>query len=404
MNELFHEIAPVSADQWLAQVQKDLKGAGFEEKLVSKIEDIAIQPLYTRNNLPEFEKDESSEFLLDLDPEFTDAIQDNGTQTLTWNVAEEMLVNEDSDMNTLVTAARKRGASYIRLSVTSDRVWDHVVNEIIKLTTPANFTFNIDADLNDEDIVSKWRDRVGYLGERDRLLIGIEFDPIGYWNKNGEPEHKGTAFAHLADLFFRLSGHLHDCRLVKIDATAFAEKNDTAVEQLAQTLLITSNYFDQMEKRNVPLEELMQLVSFRFGIGTNFFFEIAKLRAFKILWNNFVKAYMPEMDFIPNPEIQCVTATASFTENDEHSNLLRTTTAAMSAILGGCDALIVAPFSKNEDPIIAQQLATNIQNLLRYESYIDRYRDAANGSFYIESLTASIGEAAWNRFVELKSN
>lgn len=74
----------------------------------------------------------------------------------------------------------------------------------------------------------------------------------------------------------------------------------------------------------------------------------------------------------------------------------------MSAILGGCDALIVAPFSKNEDPIIAQQLATNIQNLLRYESYIDRYRDAANGSFYIESLTASIGEAAWNRFVELK--
>ena len=400
MKDLFEGIDPVSADKWLAQVTKDLKGADFTEKLVSNIEGISVQPLYTRQHMPAFEADASAEFLQDLDPDFVEAVSDNETQTITWNVTEDMLVTAGAEMNEMVTRARKRGVNHLRLSVQEDADWDYVVDQITKLTTPANFSFVIQADLSDEEIVSKWRDRVGYLGERDRLLFSIEFDPIGFWLEHGFPEHKGTAYAHLTELFFRLSGHLHDCRLIKVDTTSFEKNGADAVEQLAQSIFIVSEYFDQMEKRDAPLEELMHLITFRFAIGTNFFFEIAKLRAFKILWNNLIKAYMPELDFIPNPEIQCITSTATFSVSDEHTNLLRTTTAAMSAILGGCDALTVAPFSANVENAIS--LATNIQNLLRYESYMDRYREAANGSFYIEQLTYEMGNKAWERFKNLK--
>lgn len=401
MKDLFHDVNPIPEEKWLEQVTKDLKGADFNEKLVNTIDQITIQPLYTRKSLPQFIVDPDAEFMQDLDPEFVEAIADQGQQSLTWNITEDVLVTENDNLNNLIAAARARGASHVRISVTSDDVWDHVVNEIIKLTTPANFIFNVYGDLSEGDVVNKWRDRVGHLGERDRLLFGIEFDPIGYWQQYGNDTYNGTMFAHLADLFFRLSGHLHDCKLIKIDTTHFANQGEDVVSQLVKTLQITSTYFDEMEKRNVPLEELVQLCTFRFGIGSNFFFEIAKLRAFKILWHNLIKAYLPEMDFITNPEIHCVTSTASFTQTDEHSNLLRTTTAAMSAILGGCDVLIVTPFTNSGDNN-ATQLATNIQNILRYESYIDRYRDAANGSFYIERLTQQFGQQAWQQFIDSK--
>lgn len=401
MKNLFEDVKATSKEKWLDQVTKDLKGANFDSKLVSNVDGVTIQPLYTQTDLPVFEADASFEFLQDLDEDFVNAVTDQGQQTLTWNITENLEVTENADLNVLVEASRARGASHIRISVGYDNVWDYVVSEIIKLKTPANFTFNVTSDLSDEDVVSKWRDRVGYLGDRDRLLFGIEFDPINYWALKNETPNNNISFSHLADLFFRLSGHLHDCKLIKIDTSIYADKGEDVVSQLVKTLQITSQYFDEMEKRNVPLEELMHLCSFHFGIGTNFFFEIAKLRAFKILWNNLIKAYMPEMDFIPNPEIHCVTSNATFTTTDEHTNLLRTTTAAMSAILGGCDALIVSPYTKNSDNT-NRQLATNIQNLLRYESYIDRYRDAANGSFYIEQLTKQFGEKAWNLFIATK--
>ncbi len=402
MKDLFEGNNSPTMQNWRDQVAKDLKGADFNEKLLTTIDGIAVQPLYTRENLPIFETDASADYLEDLDTDFMEAVAEQGQQTLSWNVSEEMLVTENSDLETMVVDARKRGANHIRVKVSDEGVWDLVVNQIVKLSKPVNFSFDINTDLLDEDIVAKWRDRVGYLGERDRLLYGIEFDPKAFWLHYGEPESKGLAYTHLADLFFRLSGHLHDCKIIKIDTSYLADKGEDVITQLTETLLIAAEYFEQMERRDVDLTELMHVVTFRFGVGTNFFFEIAKLRAFKILWNNFIKAYMPEMDFIPHPEIQCVTSTASFTQTDEHSNLLRTTTAAMSAILGGCDALCVLPFSKTNNDVDAQQLATNIQNILRYESYMDKYREAANGSFYIETLTKEFGEKAWQQFIESK--
>lgn len=399
MNDLFAHREPISADEWRQQVAKDLKGADYTEKLVHQVQGVDIHPLYTAEDVPAFDADAQAEFMADLDPEFAEAIKDSGAQHVTWSMVEECQMEAGGDLASSVMAMRNRGITDARICVASESEWDAVFDAIRKLSTPANFYFDATGPLHD-DTVSHWRERIGYLGERDRLVQSVEFDPISYWERAGYPADTSLHYNRLAEAFFRISGHLQDCRVLKVDVSDLAESGADVVAQLAACLHRTATYFEALEDRNVPLHELMHLITFRFGVDTQYFFEIAKLRAFKVLWQNLVRVYVPESDFIPNPYIHAVISKRSFTVADKHTNMLRSTTAAMSALLGGADALSVVPFD-TEDPNDPQalRLAANLQHILRHESYMDRYRDAAQGSYYIEHLTHTIGERAWQLFI-----
>ncbi|MFN3939277.1 MAG: methylmalonyl-CoA mutase family protein, partial [Chitinophagales bacterium] len=111
----------------------------------------------------------------------------------------------------------------------------------------------------------------------------------------------------------------------------------------------------------------------------------------------------PDTEYIPEPHIHAITSKINLTNTDSYNNLLRTTTEAMSAILGGCDILSIHPYDANaEHPDSkAERLALNIQHLLRYESGFDAYRQIADGAYYIESLTTTIAEKAWKHFLEI---
>ncbi|MBC8047332.1 MAG: methylmalonyl-CoA mutase, partial [Fimbriimonadaceae bacterium] len=106
--------------------------------------------------------------------------------------------------------------------------------------------------------------------------------------------------------------------------------------------------------------------------------------------------------FIPNPYIHAITSTKHFNEENKHNNLIQLTTQAMSSILGGSDALSISNYDAQDNHLV--RLSTNIQNMLRYESYLDNYREAANGSFYIETVTAQLAEKAWKLFQEIESD
>lgn len=392
--KLFHPLPGATKEAWLQQVNKDLKGADFNTKLISENDGIQIQPLYTKDNLPDFVQDASTDFLEDFDEEIISAVHDEGADILVWNICEE--TNGDAAfLNDLVIASLKRGANCLRIHSND---WDLFFNDIRKINYQHTFMLNVESDLTEENIVNIWRERVGFIGNRDLLISGIEFDPISYFIKNQNIEHGEKSFNNLAQLFFRLTPHLHDCRLIKVDATIFENANHT--EQLANALSIAAEYLEQMSERDVPLEELIHLFTFRFSISTDYFFEIAKLRAFKILWTNLLKAFIEEIEFIPNPHLHAVTSLQSADNISRHSNLIRTTTEAMSAILGGCDDLSILPYDENDPDGV--RLATHIQNILRYESHFDHYREAANGSFYLETITTQLAEQAWNLFQEIE--
>lgn len=396
MDELINN--DIEKAPWLQQVTKDLKGADFREKLVHIKEGIEIMPLYTASDLPEFEPDANADFLADMDDDFAAEVGNQHQQHLTWNITEDWDVSASTNMHELVQQARQRGVIDLRLHAEVDSDYDAIFDGIRKMGSPANLHFDATGPIN-EHTAGSWRERIGFLGDRDRLIQSIQFDPISYWEKNGYPGSTNAQFDRLADAILRINGHLQDCRLIKVDTTDLADAGASSIDQLVKALHRTAVYFEEMEKRNLSLFEITQLFTFRFGVGTNYFFEMAKLRAFKILWSNLVKAYDPELDFIPTPYIHAVVSTHSFTQEDKHSNLLRSTTAAMSALLGGVDALSIPTFDLQQEAQ-SVRLAINIQNLLRYESYMDRYRDAANGSYYIESLTRQFGEKAWSIFIE----
>jgi methylmalonyl-CoA mutase len=134
-------------------------------------------------------------------------------------------------------------------------------------------------------------------------------------------------------------------------------------------------------------------VSFVFAVGSNYFFEIAKLRAARLLW-----AQAAQVFGVPVcTHLHVRTATANKSLFDPYTNLLRVTTEALSAVLGGCDSLIVEPFE------FSGRLATNLQLLLKHEAHLDQVADPAAGSYYVEWLTDALTREAWKLFQQIEA-
>jgi methylmalonyl-CoA mutase len=149
------------------------------------------------------------------------------------------------------------------------------------------------------------------------------------------------------------------------------------------------------------IDDVAKTIKFNFGIGNNYFMEIAKLRAARLLWAQIVKAYNPANDCAAKLIAHCETSRFNKTIYDPHVNMLRTQTEAMSAALGGAHSITVLPFNViYEEPTkLSERVARNQQILLKEESYLDKVSDPAAGSYYIENLTASIVEQAWKQFL-----
>jgi methylmalonyl-CoA mutase len=145
-------------------------------------------------------------------------------------------------------------------------------------------------------------------------------------------------------------------------------------------------------------------MQFVFAVGSNYFMEIAKLRAARMLWAKIVDAYKPKDKNYCKTFIHVVTSTWNKTLYDPYVNMLRSTTEAMSAALGGADSITVNPFDsvyKDSDEF-SERIARNIQIILKEEAHFDKVSDPAGGSYYIENLTNSIAEKAWELFINIQ--
>jgi methylmalonyl-CoA mutase len=172
---------------------------------------------------------------------------------------------------------------------------------------------------------------------------------------------------------------------IDIDAARFEESGATTVQELGYALA---------EGIEFLAEQRPPGVTFCFAIGSSYFFQIAKLRAFRLLWAGVVEAFkLPELE----TTLHCRTSRWNKTIYDAHNNVLRATTEAMAAAIGGADSITVEPydetFKQPDSP--SRRLARNTQLILKHEAYLDRVADPAAGSYFIESLTASLAGAAW---------
>jgi methylmalonyl-CoA mutase len=188
-------------------------------------------------------------------------------------------------------------------------------------------------------------------------------------------------------------------RLFLVPASKYAEIGASATTELAIALSWAHEYLVELLQNDVLPTRAAQLIEIELASGTDFFTEIAKFRAIRVLWSILTSKYEIES---PTLHLSSINSRWYFTKNDEHTNLLRATTQTMSGIIGGSQTLTVLPFNGAGDAF-SERLAANVGNLLEQESYFKKLHDPSYGSHYLDDLTYQIVQLAWKRTAEIEN-
>lgn len=174
----------------------------------------------------------------------------------------------------------------------------------------------------------------------------------------------------------------------------------TAAEDASTALKHANIYLQKLSERGISINEAASVIQFKAPIGKSYFMEIARLRAFKLLWLNVLKGWGAELRY---PSIAAQYDPGAYSD-ELYTNMIRATTMAMSAVLGGADRLSVLPYDAGRESqakypqAFARRIARNVQHLLKMEGSLDAVADPAAGSYYLEALTKQLAEKAWADF------
>ncbi|MGO1586154.1 MAG: methylmalonyl-CoA mutase subunit beta, partial [Mesonia sp.] len=362
---LMKDFEAVSAKEWRQKIQVDLKGADYESLITHTPEGIDIKPFYHQEDL--------------LDKPSVASPQE-------WDIVEKLMV---SDVNQSIKNIEHS------LSKGSEGLWLVIANETVNLTeifkeldlsaTPVYVEFQF---LNPKYILAF----AEFLkGEKHQVRIGI--DPIGELAATGNWYHSlkndQEALAYILKHTTHLSAH------ISIDTSTYQNAGANMVQQLAYALAHANEYLNQ----HTEALKTQKLI-FKVALGSNYFFEIAKLKALRQLYATLAAAYeLPE-------EIEILTypSDRNKTIYDYNVNLLRTTTECMSAILGGSDFICNLAYDKifHEENEFGSRIARNQLLILKNESYFDKVSNPTDGAYYIEDITQQLSEKALALFKSIE--
>jgi methylmalonyl-CoA mutase len=181
---------------------------------------------------------------------------------------------------------------------------------------------------------------------------------------------------------------------IRVDA--IQEQGGTIVQELGYGIALGVDKLMERLQAGDNVDEVAKDIRFVFAIGSNYFFEIAKLRAARMLWAHAVSTFRPRDEASCLMRIHASTALSNKSIYDPFANVLRATTEAMAAVIGGCDFLEVRPFGFSE------RLAMNIQRLIKEEAHLDGVTDPAGGSYYVEWLTDALARKGWELFQQVE--
>ncbi|MGA2992249.1 MAG: acyl-CoA mutase large subunit family protein, partial [Candidatus Korobacteraceae bacterium] len=234
----------------------------------------------------------------------------------------------------------------------------------------------------------------------------VDFDPLGdLLLEGGSNQPADELFADTARVLRFAAVKAPEMRTLAVRGCQISEAGGTVVQELAFALACGVEYLSALGEQGLSTDEVCARIFFVFSTGCNYFFEIAKLRAFRLLWAQAVEQFKPKRSESLEPVVESVTSRWSMSIYDDYNNLLRGATGAMSAAIGGCDAIEITPFDAACQPPddFSRRLARNTQIILKNEAGLDRVADPAAGSYYIETLTASLAREAWKLFQQVES-
>ncbi len=393
--KLFAEFPPITKEQWKEKALADLKGGDFDKKLVWRtFEEIDLQPFYTKDDLKS----------LDYLKRFQHCALNNSDPAkgpAAWSNIERIAVEEVATANKTAIEALANGADGLLFDLAGKEHID--IGKLLNNILPLHCSVSFIADRNAAKLIKGYftYESVNHI-ETARLKGSLNYDPIKNFALKGEMASDG--FDILREII-EITEDAANFYGITINGKHFLDAGASLVQELAFSLSVAVEYIDRLTDLGLLPEQVMKNMAFSMGIGTDYFPQIAKLRALRVLFYKIAETY-GFTDFHPGDlHIHSVSSAWTKTIYDPYVNMLRNTTEAMSAILGGCNALTIAPYDEHfETPTpFSKRISRNISAILKEESFFDKVADPGAGSYYIESITDKIIEKSWELFREIES-
>lgn len=394
--KLFAEFPPIPTEKWEEAITVDLKGADYERKLVWRTDEgFNVRPYYRAENL------EGLQFLGSQAGEFPFV---RGTRKNNrWKIHQTISVDDPQKANEEALHLLNTGVDSLGLHLLKE-LSDADLEVLLKdIQIPA-----IDIAFCGE-MQEKFVDQVLALVakkgiNKEDVHIAFLFDPmVDTLSRTGCAKCLEEQLDMLASIIRKTQEYKH-VRVVNITAQRFGNAGSTIVEELAFALSAGNDYIARLTDRGLSATLIARKMRFSFSVTSNYFMEIAKFRAARMLWAVVVKEYKPEKVCPCKMMVHGVTSRWNQTVYDPYVNMLRGTTEAMSSAIAGVYSLEVTPFNTSyEAPDeFSKRIARNVELLLKHEAHFDQVVDPAGGSYFVENLTQSIATEAWKLFLELE--
>lgn len=382
-NILFGEFPQISKEEWVDKISTDLKGADYNKRLVWHFDEkMDIQPFYMAED--------------------TEAVilptKNQGDNN--WEIREEIHFKEIEEAHKKL----ERGAESLILKgfdLDDNNSAAKVMDALNPEETPVHFT----SVYSYPKLLTKLKKEAAKRElSMEKYQGSFDFDYYSYYLFRKEFYHSFEANRRelkvLMDKAMKLLPHF---KVINVNAKHYHNAGATMIQEMAFGLAHGAEYLTDCTEEGMSIDNVLPRMQFTFAIGSSYFPEIAKIRALRFLWNRIAKQFNPSEETSTDMFIHSTSSSWNKAVYDPHSNLLRTTTETMSAVIGGCDATTIAPLDSQykQSDSITKRIARNQQIILKEEVHLWKVIDPSKGSYYIENLTKELIEKVWDLFLEI---
>ncbi|MCP4675987.1 MAG: methylmalonyl-CoA mutase [Deltaproteobacteria bacterium] len=420
---LLHDFEYPTYEQWREVAEKTLKGAPFEKKLLTKTyEGITLQPVYN----PDDVRDLPHMGGLPGFAPYVRGASAAGQSAEPWKICQEITYATPEEVNEALRHDLERGQTGIRvvldragqsgldpdkaeaMEIGRDGVSVISVADIAKILQgidSESFPLHIDAGSSGIPaaalLVAQLRDRGVNLAS-----VGgcFENDPLGMLARHGKlPRSLDSHYNEMAALTGWALQNAPSFKTISASGHPYHDAGGSAVEELAAVLATGVTYLRELSSRGLAVNDVASKMLFSVSLGGNFFVEVAKLRAARLVWAQAVEAFGGS-DAAKKMTLHARTSAWNKTALDPYVNMLRATTETFSSAVGGSDSVMTSPFDEpiRKSDSFSRRIARNLQVVLQEESHMNQVVDPAGGSWYVEYLTDAIASKAWALFQDVE--
>ena len=395
--KLFTEFTAPTTQEWLDKIQVDLKGADFQKRLVWRTnEGFNVQPFYRKEDLKDLKTPDA------LPGEFP-FVRGNKKDSNVWYVRQNIEVTDAKEANKKALDILNKGIDSLGFRLKGNMVSKETVESLLDGIycdcIEINFATCPRHSLELAEILVAYFAEKGY--DKEKVVGSIEFDPMAKMVMKGKDV---TPLLENGPKLVEALKEYPNFRCIAVSSDALNNAGAYIAQELGYALAWGNEYLQQLTDAGVDVDLAAKSIKFNMGVSENYFMELAKFRAARLLWAQIVKQYEPKCDCACKMIVNATTSTYNQTLFDSYVNLLRSQTEAMSAALGSVHSMVVTPFDApyEEATDFSERIARNQQLIIKEESHFDRIVDPGAGSYYIEHLTDALAQEAWKIFLKVE--